>query len=308
MIISASRRTDIPAFYSEWLINRLNEGYVIIPNSRDAGRLGRVSLSPGNVDCIVFWTKNPAPMMDKLKHLDAMGYSYYIQFTLTPYGRDTEVFLPPKSELMETFTEMSGRIGKERSVWRYDPVYIDEKHPVGWHVNQFSEMCGKLQPYAGRCVLSFIDIYRNSRTKFREMTNAEITKIAESFSQIAEAYGLSLYTCSEEIDLAEYGIRHAACIDKALIELITGYSIKAKKDANQRAACRCVESVDIGAYDTCLHGCAYCYAVPGRAPLLRRGLAHDPNAPMITGYPAGHEIVTDRTRPSQKINQISLTD
>lgn len=306
MIISASRRTDIPAFYAQWFINRLKEGYVLITNPRNAGRLGRVELAPGNVDCIVFWTKNPLPMLDKLEQLEAMGYAFYTHFTLTPYDEALEGCLPPKPELVRAFRELSQKTSAQRVLWRYDPIVVDAKHTINWHIAQFAEMCAALHRYTKRCILSFIDPYKNISDKFRSLRCDEMIALASGFSVVAQTYDMALYTCAEEIELAEYGIAHAACIDQRLVEQITGCRIKAKNDGNQRAACGCIESVDIGAYDTCPHGCTYCYATSSPKTVWRRVAAHDPSAPMITGYPKGNEIITDRTMPSQKINQLSL--
>ena len=306
MIISASRRTDIPAFYSEWFVNRLKEGYVLIPNPRNAGRLSRAELSPDNVDCIVFWTKDPLPMLEKLEQIDAMGYDYYFQFTLTAYGRTVEPNLPSKGELAETLIRLSERIGAERTVWRYDPVIVDPEHTVEWHIRQFAAMCDRLRDHTERCVISFIDPYKNIDPSFRSMTREEMTAIASAFLEIAKKYGISLHTCSEEINLEKYGVEHSACIDRALIERIVGCAIDVKKDANQRGACRCIESVDIGAYDTCLHGCKYCYATSNEKTARRRAGAHDPNHPSLIGYVRGDEKVTDRTAASQKSKQIRL--
>ncbi|MDR0335111.1 MAG: DUF1848 domain-containing protein [Methanomassiliicoccaceae archaeon] len=307
MIISASRRTDIPAFYSEWFFNRLNEGYALVPNPYNADRLGRVELSPKNVDCIVFWTKNAEPMLDKFLKLDEMGYPYCVHFTMTPYGRDIEKGLPPKPILMETFRKMSERIGAERSVWRYDPVIVDAEHPVGWHLERFGEMCGRLRDHTERCFISFVDPYKSLEKRFRGLTDDETAGIASGFSEIAGTNGIELFTCAEGADLSRYGIGHGACIDQKLIERIIGHRITAKKDANQRNECNCIESVDIGAYSTCPHGCSYCYAVSGRETMMRRVAAHDPNSPMITGHPRGGELITDRTAPSLKNKQTDLS-
>jgi len=305
MIISASRRTDIPAFYSEWFFNRLNEGYVLAANPYDANRLGRVALSPKNIDCIVFWTKDPGAMLDKFGELDSMGYHYYVHFTLTPYGKDVEPGLPPKPELIRTFREMSDRIGSLRSVWRYDPVVVDDEHSVEWHLDCFADMCEALQNYTERCFLSFVDPYKSIEKKFRTVTEDEIIEIASGFSEVAKRHGIELFTCAENTDLAQYGIGRGACVDHKLIEKIIGHDIDAKKDENQRDACNCIESVDIGAYDTCPHGCTYCYATSNRKNVLRRIVAHDPDSPMISGRPNGSETITDRTRPSQKIVRLS---
>ncbi len=306
MIISASRRTDIPAFYSEWFINRLKDGYVLIPNPRNPKRLGRIDLSPENVDCIAFWTKNPAAMLDKLGDLDSMGYSYYMQFTLTPYGKAIEPGLPPKAELLRTFAQMSGHIGAIRSVWRYDPVIVDDRHGVKWHIERFSEMCANLCDYTERCILSFVDPYHSLNGRYRPLSQGEMTGIAAGFSEIAKRCGIALYTCAEEIDLSQYGIGHSVCVGQSLIEKIIGRRISAKKDANQRAACCCIESADIGVYDTCPHGCTYCYATANPKAALRRAAEHDPRTPMLTGYPNGDEIITECPGAARKIVQYSL--
>jgi DNA repair photolyase len=287
-------------------MNRLKEGYVLIPNPRNADRLGRVELSPANVDCIVFWTKNPIPMLGKLEQLEKIGYHYYFQFTLTPYDKSIENNLPSKSELIQAFIALSERTSTERVVWRYDPIFIDETHSVTWHIEQFFQMSEILKTYTERCIISFLDPYKSISDSFRAMTNSEMTAIASEFSSIAYKCGIALFTCAEVIDLSQYGIAHASCIDKSLTERIIGSSIKAKGDANQRAACCCIESVDIGVYDTCPNGCAYCYATSSQKTVMRRVHVHDPKAPMFTGYPTGKEIVTDRTTPSQRENQLSL--
>ncbi|MDR0198567.1 MAG: DUF1848 domain-containing protein, partial [Methanomassiliicoccaceae archaeon] len=220
MIVSASRRTDIPALYSEWFINRLKEGYALVPNPYDRDRLSRVELTPKNVDCIVFWTKDPSAMFDKFQQLDRMGYRYCVHFTLTPYGRDIEPNLPPKPKLVQTFVEMSERIGAMRSVWRYDPVIVDAEHDVGWHLRRFGDMCGRLHEHTERCFISFVDPYKSAEERFRKLTGEEMTAIASGFSDIARKYGIELFTCAENIDLSGYGIGHGACVDKKLIERI----------------------------------------------------------------------------------------
>ena len=306
MIISASRRTDIPALYSVWLMNRLKEGYLLFPNPYNANRLGRVELSPVNVDCIVFWTKNPAPMLDKLGLLKEMGYHFYFQFTLTPYNESIESNLPSKSKLIQTFIELSEKTSSERTVWRYDPIFIDEKHSVEWHIEKFYLMSDILKTYTERCIISFLDPYKNIGNHFRGLTNSEMNRIASEFSEIARKCDLALFTCAEVIDLSQYGIAHASCIDKSLIEQTIRSPIKAKLASSQREPCFCIESIDIGVYDTCSNGCAYCYANSNRQIVGQRTVAHDPKAPMLTGYPSGKEIVTNRTLRSQIISQTSL--
>lgn len=304
MIVSASRRTDIPAFYAQWLLNRLEAREVLVPEPYRPGHLGRVRLSPDVVDCLVLWTKDPGPMLDKLDRLDELGYRYYFQFTLTPYGRNVEPGLPDKKTLEETFRALSRRCGKERVIWRYDPVFLDENHTIPWHLEQFERLCEGLVDSTCRCVFSFIDLYRGSG--FRVMTQGEMEAVAAGFSAIAKGYGLPLFTCAETIDLSAWGIGHGACIDRGVVETIVGCPITGKKDKNQRPACGCIAAVDIGAYDTCTHGCAYCYGTSSARAAARREAAHDPASPLLTGWPRGDEIIRDRTTGSQKQLQTTL--
>ena len=306
MIVSASRRTDIPSFYSDWFLNRLKEGYALIPNPRNPQRLGRVELSPHSVDCIVFWTKNPGPMLPKFDIIKNLGYKCIVQFTLTPYGNSIECGLPPKAQLLEIFMELAKKMGRQCLVWRYDPVIVDHRFSIQWHLDCFSRMCERLHPYTHRCIISFIDCYKSIEKRFRPTTTDAVAAIADGFSCIAQKYGLGLFTCAEEADLDRYGIAHGACIDKSHLEQVIGFPLEAKADPNQRAACLCAEAVDIGAYNTCTHGCAYCYAVSSAKTAARYWKGHDPFAPMITGYPVGDEVVTLRTARSHKVNQLLL--
>ena len=306
VIISASRRTDIPALYAEWMLKRLEAGYAMMPNPRNAARAGKVMLSPELVDCIVFWTKNPAPILDKLRHITAMGYAYYFQFTLTAYGRDIEPHLPPKERLLENFAELSGEIGSNRVIWRYDPILLDAAHTVSWHIRRFGEICASLRGHTDRCVLSFIDSCNKPGKHFPEVGAEEQGFLLSEFSGIAREYGIDLFTCSETIETESLGIARSACIDRHIVEEISERSIRARIDPNQRPECRCIDSVDIGAYGTCIHGCAYCYATYSVKSALLRWKKHDRDAPMITGWPAADVIITDRTTSSPKEVQLRL--
>lgn len=306
MILSASRRTDIPAFYSAWMMRRLEEGFVLVPNPRNPKRLGRVALSPDSVDCIVFWSKNPAPMLDKLDAIGRMGYRFYFEFTVTPYGEALEPGLPPLAARIDTFRRLSDILGPERVDWRCDPIMMNTNFPASWHRDRFGELCAALADSTRRCILSFIDVYPHLKKRLTGMNETEMRAIARDFSNIARQFDLPLFTCAEEIDLSEWDIGHASCIDGEKIGRIAGYPVAAKKDPGQRAACGCIESVDIGVYDTCSHGCVYCYATTSASAVTRRTQAHDPDSPMLTGCPSGDEIITDRTRPSCRTTQLLL--
>ncbi|MDF1493184.1 DUF1848 domain-containing protein [Caproiciproducens sp. CPB-2] len=296
MIVSASRRTDIPAFYSEWLLNRLKAGYVLVPNPRNPLRFSKVALNRSAVDCLVFWTKNPKTMLPKLGKISELGYPFYFQFTLTPYGKEIERNLPPKTELIRTFCSLSQILGPDQVVWRYDPVILSREMPVEYHARCFEQMAAALDGMTHRCIFSFLDFYPKVRGTLQkmgaiEMQKADMYQLAEAFSEIARRHCLQLFTCCEPIDLSQYGINHASCIDAGMIEKILGCPIHVRKDSNQRPGCGCVESVDIGSYDCCPHECRYCYATSSEKNVRRHIADHDPNSPLLFGVlPQGVQI------------------
>ena len=240
MIISASRRTDIPAYYTEWFFNRVKEGYVYVRNPINIHQIGRISLSPNVVDGMVLWTKNPIPMMDRIEELD---YYYYFQFTLTSYGKDIEHGLPSKNqELIPAFCELSRKIGREKIIWRYDPIFINSSYTVDYHKKYFQVLASKLGDYTEKCTVSFLDLYRNTERNIRPLgirppDKNEIIELMESFAEIAKKYGFYIDTCAEEIELSKLGIKHACCIDKERFERIGKYRLNVNKDQNQRDVC-----------------------------------------------------------------------
>lgn len=263
MILSVSRRTDIPAFYSEWFCQRIREGFAYVKNPMNAHQISKLRISPEVVDCIVFWTKNAAPMMDKLENLKE--YDYYFQFTINSYGREVEPFVPELSERLATFMRLSEQIGRENVIWRYDPILFSAQYTPEFHLKSFEKIASSLRKYTEKCVFSFVDIYprRNGRNlnslNFRQPSFKELDLFAGELARIGKSNGLVLATCAEAIDLKKHGIEHNSCIDKELIERITGVPLNISGDG-QREHCRCVKCDDIGSYDTCPHGCIYCYA------------------------------------------------
>ncbi|GHT99330.1 hypothetical protein FACS1894142_6790 [Spirochaetia bacterium] len=278
MIISASRRTDIPAFYGEWFMRRLREQRVLVRNPMNPEQISEIDLTPENIDGIVFWTKDPKRLLPHLDELDRLGYAYYFQFTLTPYDKTIEPHVADKSEIIKTFTELSDRIGKERVIWRYDPIILSDTLTVEHHADAFETLCEKLHAYTEKCVISFVDAY--SFLNIQELSADACSLLAQKLSAIADAYGLPLASCCEKIDPAEYHIAHNKCIDDELINRIRGSihksAITYKKDRGQRKECGCAASRDIGAYNTCDHGCVYCYAKRGK----HRGW-YDPASPIL---------------------------
>lgn len=287
MIISASRRTDIPTYYSDWLLNRVKAGYVYVRNPMNAHQISRVSLSPEVVDGIVFWTKNPTPMLDKLDAL--RDYMYYFQFTLNSYGADVERNIPSKNNvIIPAFQRLSDLIGPGRVIWRYDPIFLSKTYTMNYHIRYFEELATRLSPYTKKCTISFLDIYRNTEKNLSALTPGRFStqqqeQLAKNLAEIAHGYGLRVDTCAEGIELRQYGIEHARCIDDRLLGQLIQHPLNVRKDKNQRFECGCVESLDIGAYNTCCNGCRYCYAnYIEKAVETNRG-KHNPDAPLLVG-------------------------
>lgn len=310
MIISASRRTDIPAFYADWLINRLKAGTVLLRNPYNQQNISQITFDRESVDCIVFWTKNAQPMLSKLKLIDAMGYPYYFQFTITPYEKRIERNLPDKLAIMDTFRRLSTLLGRKRVIWRYDPIIVNQKYSVEYHLDKFGSMCKILGSYTEQCVFSFIEIYPKIKRNVQGIADKPVSlsdrhKITRGFAKIALEYQLNLATCCESADFNIYAIKKTACIDQKLIEEIAGCSLKPLKDVHQRPACNCVKSIDIGAYDCCSHGCIYCYATSSTDRVDANMRHHEPLAAVLTGK-VEREMVTIKAGESLKQIQTVL--
>lgn len=307
MILSASRRTDIPCFYSDWFMNRIKAGYALTRNPMNHAQLSRIPLSPEIVDCIVFWTKDAKNIMPHLATLDSMGYKYCFQFTLTPYDRPLEHNLRDKANIEDTFIELSNKIGKERVIWRYDPIILNDTLDIAYHKAQFDLMCDKLGDYTETVTISFIDMYSKLKTNLiREIIADEIIELSKFIGKTARAHGLRAVACCEKADLTPYGIEKASCIDKIMLEKVCGCVLNILPDKNQRPGCRCMESVDIGAYNTCLNGCVYCYANENPTTIERRHNSHSPQNELLIGTVADAENITERKVKSHRQKQITL--
>lgn len=310
MILSVSRRTDIPNYYSDWFFSRIKEGFLYVRNPMNVHQISRINLSPDVVDCIVFWTKNPANMIEKLNYLG--NYAYYFQYTLTGYGKDVEPNLPNKrEELIPTFKRLSEKIGKEKVIWRYDPILISKRYTMDYHLKAFEEIACNLADYTEKVVISFVDIYSKTQRNTREldikqMTNEEMISLAGKMAQIASKYNLIIESCAEQINLQEVGIQHGSCIDKKLIERILGCKLIVEKDKNQRGECGCFESVEIGTYNTCLNGCKYCYANFNDNKVKENIKLYDQDSALLCGNITSNDRITDRKVKSLKDSQISF--
>lgn len=312
MIISASRRTDIPTYYSDWFYNRLKDEYVLVRNPMNIHQIGKINLSPKVVDGIVFWTKNPIPMFERLSELEK--YNYYFQFTLTAYDKDVEPNIPSKNDvIIPAFQRLSKSIGKEKIIWRYDPIFFSDRYTMEYHCKYFKVLAEKLGEYTEKCTVSFLDLYRNTARNILSLNVLQETKeqqfeIMQRFAEIAKAYGFYIDTCSEAIELDKFGIAHAHCIDVKRFERIGKCKLDISKDQNQRSECGCIASIDIGTYNTCKNGCLYCYANHSQNIVSRNLKIHNPKSPLLFGEVEAEDVVKERKVKSCKECQMTIFD
>ena len=309
MIINTGMRTDIPAFYHEWLINRIKEGFVLVRNPYNPSQVTRYSLSPEVVDLIAFCTKNPAPM---LPHMDTLKpYGQYWFVTITPYGKDIEPNVPDKQKVMEDFKKLSDIVSIDSVGWRYDPIFVDDKHSVDWHIDQFEQMTATLSGYTKTCVISFIDIYKKVERNFPEARAVRIEdrlRLGRAIIDIGRAHGMTIKPCAEGKDLEPYGADCSGCMTVSTFETaIGGYLNVPKKAGNQRnGECACILGGDIGAYDTCGHLCRYCYANTDPSLVKENMRKHDPSSPFLIGGPMPDDKIHEAEQRSWIDRQMRL--
>lgn len=288
MIISASRRTDIPAYYCEWFMNRIRAGFCIVPNPFNRAQISRVSLAPDEVDGIVFWTRNPRPMLHYLQELDDRGYRYYFLYTLMANPRVIDPGAPPLEKSIDTFRELASRIGAQRVVWRYDPIFLTAVTDPEHHARAYAHIAGALSGCTEKSVISVVHMYRKIQGRVRGLSDRGIRVLApdeellspllRSLAHTASENGMEIRSCAN--DLLAYGINPGKCIDERILSL-SGPEIEVGKDACQREHCRCSASKDIGMYESCPSGCIYCYATTSFERAREDYRTHDPGSPSL---------------------------
>ena len=294
MIVSASRRTDIPACFAPWLARRVAEGWALAPNPRNPHLLRWVDLSPATLDGFVLWSKNPAPLLD---HWDTLGrLRSVIQFTLTGYGNDIEPNLPPQGERIATFRRLAALIGPERMVWRYDPILLSNRCDEAFHQRAFAGLAEALSGCTGRCTVSFLAPYRSTARHaaalgHREPDEATRLRLLEGLVKTAAAHGMAVVACAQAQDYVAVGVGRAACVDGALFHRLWGVT-PPPPDRGQRPGCGCAQSVDIGVYNTFSHGCLYCYANYNPAVIAANRARHDEGSPLLLGCPGPEDRIS----------------
>ncbi|MBQ7516623.1 MAG: DUF1848 domain-containing protein [Schwartzia sp.] len=307
MILNTGSRTDIPAFYADWFYRRVRAGEVLSRSPYDAARIFRYRLRPDVVDAIVFCTKNPRPMLDRLDALAVFRQVWHI--TITPYGPDIEPGVPEKEDVMDSLRALSRRLGARAVTWRYDPVFLTEKYPVAFHIAAFERMAAALAGYTEACVISFLDLYVKTRRNFpegREVAPEDRLRLGQAFAESARRHGMRLYACLEGDDLRPFGVDTSGCLAAPAIERAIGQPLAVPRLSPARRGCACLLGADIGAYNTCAHGCRYCYANYDTRTVAENRRRHDPASPLLIGHLYPGDQIRDARQESWLSPQMSL--
>lgn len=295
MILFASGRTDIPAFYSNWFINRVEAGFVDVRNPFNQKLVSRIYFS--DVDLIMFCSKNPLPMINKLKMLKV---PVLFHVTITSYGKDVEPNIPDKRLIIEGVKKLSLVLGIDNVVVRYDPIFLSDKYNVDYHIKAFDKLCKNLNGYVNKIIVSFMDEYKNVRSnknilKYRAFTREDYKKIGEAFSKSAYDNGMSVQTCFEDEDLTQYGFVKGECLSHELAYILTGKKFKSS-NVRKEKKCECVQMVDIGDYNSCMHMCKYCYANYDEKAVSNNFERHDDNSSLLIGSIQRDDVIKVRKK------------
>lgn len=298
MIINTGMRTDIPAFYSEWLLNRIEEGFVYVRNPYYKHKVTKYSLNPSVVDCLAFCTKNPHPL---ISHLDELKkYKQFWFVTITPYGKEIEPNVPDKKQVIRDFKSLSNHLGKNAVALRYDPILINDKFDVAMHIRCFEKLLRELKGYTESCTISFLDMYENVKRNaldLRPPSEDEQIEIVKAFSEIGRESNITIHACCEKEYLKDYGIDITGCMSKEIVERAIGSKLNPPKNNSKRTMCNCLMGNDIGAYNSCMHLCKYCYANVNQGIVKQNIEKHNPKSPFVIGeQEPGDEIITAKQK------------
>jgi len=289
-IISASRRTDIPAFYGDWMINRIKAGSCQTINPFN-GRIRDVSLRKSDCRAIYFWTRNPSPFLSKLRYIHDIGYRVFVHFTILDYPHVLDAHCPDLDQCFSNFRSLSTILGPGHVFWRYDPIIISRITPPEYHIEKFTVIASQLQHLTDRCYVSFVDFYGKTKNRFSRLEKERKIRavqpdlkskksLLQNLAQIARKYDLAIHTCCED-DLIDENIFKGHCIGGSLVTEPNTISDQQLALKPTREECGCYESIDIGVYDSCLFDCIYCYATRSHATARKRFERHDPDSPLL---------------------------
>ena len=300
MILNTGARTDTVQYFTPWLLKRFEEGYVYTRNPLFPNKVTRYELSPDKIDAVLFCSKNYAPVLPRL-HEITDKYRTYFHYTATAYGKDIEPGVPSIDDSIKTLIELEKIVGRNRISWRYDPVLLTEEYTIGRHLDTFAYMAEKLAPHIDRCIFSFVEMYKKLEVNMPELvpvTAEDREKLARGLGRTAAKYGIWLQTCGTDGDYSRFGIHSSGCATLEILGRANGCEFREIKHKGMREGCHCVESRDIGAYDTCLNGCKYCYA--NKSPQRARDnyRLHDPGSPLLLGHLKEDDVLTEGNQKS----------
>lgn len=310
MIINTGMRTDIPAFYSEWLMNRVHEGFVYVRNPYNRLQVSKYSLSPDVVDCLAFCTKNPYPM---IKYLDELKekYNMFWFVTITPYGKDIEPNVPSVDRVIEDFKVLSTKLGSNAVALRYDPIFLSEEWTIEKHIESFEYILKELFGYTEDVTISFLDMYekvKKNAPNIRPPKFEEEKILAKEFARIGRKYNMTIHGCCENPNLKDLGIDISGCMSKEIVEKAINMKLNTPKNQSKRLndgkqTCNCVMGNDIGAYNSCMHLCTYCYANLDKELVKQNYKKHNPNSPFLIGELTNEDRITSSKQKSWKLKE-----
>lgn len=307
MILNTGNRTDIPAFFSEWFYERIKEGYVCTRNPYFPAQVTQYRLDAKVVDCLVFCTKNPAPMLKRHGELAAFGQYWFV--TITPYGKEIEPYVPDVKQVIHSFRELSQKVGRRAVCWRYDPVFLSERYTQEFHTEAFARMAEMLSGYTGVCVISFIDLYEKTLRNFKEAKSVPQDarrELVRAFAETGKKYGMKIKTCAEGEAWQRYGVDVDGCLTKDTLEQALGEALDIPARGRARADCPCLLGNDIGMYNTCGHGCVYCYANYDNGVVEQNFRRHDVHSPFLIGDKMQEDVVHMARQESYRSGQLKL--
>lgn len=308
MILNTGCRTDIPAYYGEWFYNRIRAGFVLARNPYRPEQVLKYRLDPAVVDALCFCTKNPQPMLARLGELSAFRQFWFV--TVTPYGKEIEPFVPDKARVLASVRQLSALVGARAVGWRYDPVFITERYSIETHLRSFERMAAALSGYVSACVVSFIDLYEKTKRNFpqaRAVSMEEQKRLIQAFVAIGRKYRIPIRTCCENPSLAQYGADVSGCMTREVLEKALDCRLNVPKSKKSpRAECDCLLGADIGMYNTCRHGCVYCYANYDRKTVECNRRLHDPASPLLIGRLREGDSIVEARQETHVSAQLSM--
>ncbi len=300
MIFNFSARTDIVNHYGDWLMERFREGFVYTRNPVFPNRVTRYELSPEKADALLFCSKNYAPFLGHLSVL-ARDYRLYCQYTITAYGADLEPNVPDLETSVKTLLEVEKIVGRSRLVWRYDPVLCTEVYTAKRHLETFERLCAALQGHVDRCIFNFVEMYlklRSNMPSLLPLREEERLLLAEGMAKIAKKYRIPLQNCGASGDFKKFGISDSACVTLPRLGQVNHCTFRTVKHRGNRMGCRCIESRDVGAYDSCPNGCRYCFSNTDTKKIRENIARHDVHSPLLIGGLGADDILTEGCQPS----------